>query len=71
MNEWVSVEDRLPERNLDNALILISFKGKYLYYVAYFEDGKWYVPNMYGRDCLKDVTHWMPLPEPPKEEPHA
>lgn len=30
-------------------------------------DGKdWFVPNGFWEMCGKDVTHWMPLPEPPE-----
>lgn len=30
------------------------------------EDGSWFGPrNLYPTD---KITHWMPLPEPPKEE---
>ena len=52
---WISVEDKLPEEN-DRVLV--------------------YVPDMKGSDCEiqiskgwalhKFVSHWMPLPEPPK-----
>lgn len=28
-------------------------------------DGKWNLKGIYG---AKEVTHWMPLPEPPKED---
>jgi hypothetical protein len=30
----------------------------------YTKDGEWYMDNM---PWAKKVTHWMPLPEPPKE----
>lgn len=29
------------------------------------KDGEWNLLNM---PCVKKVTHWMPLPEPPKED---
>ena len=57
---WIPVTERLPEKS-----------GSYLVYV-YGEvtemdcwRGKW---HMLGDDYTKAVTHWMPLPEPPKEE---
>ena len=56
--EWISVEDSLPER-----------AGKYL--VATF-DGRVGIGNLIDYYCDGDlsfdnykVTHWMPLPEPP------
>jgi len=28
----------------------------------------WFYEPVYGgRTCVRDATHWMPLPEPPKE----
>lgn len=57
--EWVSVNDRLPDR-----------AGKYL--VATF-DGQVGIGNLLDYYCDGDlsfdnykVTHWMPLPKPPK-----
>ena len=62
--KWISVEDRLPEK-----------AGKYLVHAhhwvkgvpsiittALFYGGKWDKYNAYT------VDHWMPLPEPPKED---
>ena len=57
MNEWISVEDRLPENNKhylifnDNCVLFARYKDKA------WQDGIWFYRN---------VTHWMPLPEPPK-----
>ena len=63
MNEWISVKERLPEEGED--------------VLAYLGEGKIEVcrlmHNMFweASDVLYDldaVTHWMALPEPPKEE---
>ena len=60
---WISVKDRLPEEN-----------GVYLVFVArgYVEfytllDKTWFSSTF---NICDDgfVTHWKPLPEPPKEE---
>ena len=64
---WISVNDRLPEpfetvlvqMPLENPLPTVGWgfiKG----------DGEWYC-NHFNRD-KDEVTHWMPLPEPPEEE---
>lgn len=59
--EWISVKDRFP-----------SIAGKYLVVADWMGvvekgefDGKseWHIENH-----LFDVTHWMPLPQPPKDE---
>lgn len=67
VNGWISVKDRMPDDGKD-VLVLIPFQNTWIYYVSYVESGKWYVPTMYGRNNVPDITHWMPLPEPPKEE---
>ena len=81
-NEWVSVEERLPEYNPGT--------GAKSYWVAKKDNaGNWQMKIAqycdYGyamtmdaetevtwRDWdftkIANVTHWMPLPEPPKEE---
>ncbi|MBR5874526.1 MAG: DUF551 domain-containing protein [Oscillospiraceae bacterium] len=64
MAEWISVKDRLPEDDAD-----------YLVWVAdactveramYYGDGEWLTEDL--ENLTRLVTHWMPLPEPPKEE---
>ena len=57
-NKWISAEDRLPERNgryLTHCLI----EGQSLVCVLYY--------CKVGGFNEITVTHWMPLPEPPKE----
>lgn len=58
VNGWIAVKDRLPDEIgkvlvIDNGKVDInSWAGKY--------EG-WYYAN-------KNITHWMPLPELPKEK---
>ncbi|ONN71694.1 DUF551 domain-containing protein [Pseudomonas oryzihabitans] len=71
MSEWISARDRLPE--IDeigmSACVLIYMPGcgeMSIKVGSYQEDtnGKtWVDENGYSEP---DVTHWMPLPEPPK-----
>lgn len=67
-NEWVSVEERLPEVYLDEEDIGIPFLvcGPYTKYPfrAFFTGTFWL-------DCFEpvEVTHWMPLPAPPDRRP--
>lgn len=56
--DWISVEDRLPEPGVD---VLAAYRDRHI--------------NMgtAGDDWLEEdiedgyITHWMPLPEPPRE----
>ena len=56
---WIPVKERLPEQN-----------GKYLAFALEegntmdFYDGHW---MLCGTDYRRHVTHWMPLPELPKD----
>lgn len=61
--EWICVKDRLPEKNnivlvcMDNGqykVVLTSYLSRYGEWISYDKNQK--------------VTHWMPFPEPPKEE---
>ena len=63
---WIPVAERLPEGHGKYLCILKSgaFRGRYYQMIMYhdqhgFRDGRVY---------YDDVTHWMPLPEPPKAE---
>ena len=67
-NEWVSVEERLPE---DKQIVLFHQKNGFIYCAEYFAGNKllspaWFIDN----DCWEagEVTHWMPLPKSPKED---
>ena len=68
---WISVKDRLPETR--HAVLAYTPHYKNIWAVSMHEDGNWYIWSPYGRVCLDPdwygpITHWMPLPEPPKEE---
>ena len=54
---WISVKDRLPEDGQD---VLVWDDGGFAY-IDVRLCGTWKYGGNYG------VTHWMPLPEPPKE----
>lgn len=76
--EWISVEDRLPElektslntkHRPKSARVLCSCtqrSGKVLVKEGYYElwnnSPCWRIPG-----SIDSVTHWMPLPEPPKK----
>ena len=63
--KWISVEERLPKAR---QRVLLSFwsyiKKQPRISIGWYNGKQWnsLVATEY------DVTHWMPLPEPPKEE---
>lgn len=60
--EWISVNDRLPERN---EYVLVSTPYcKYICDVALFNGVAWY--SCEKSDYMFNIVYWMPLPEPPK-----
>jgi hypothetical protein len=66
VQKWIPVTERLPDK-----------EGRYLCVVRIGKSGAVYVRVMNGdgfgfslnRIYDDDVTHWMPLPKPPKEGP--
>ena len=62
VQEWISVKDRLPEKEQDVLVADNGFIAVWTFYGDYWEDshGWW--------QEFDEVTHWMPLPEPPKGE---
>lgn len=59
VQEWVSVDDRLPN---PFESVLVFRDGKIS--IDYNEENGWFAYDLNG----KRVTHWMPLPQPPKGE---
>ena len=58
--EWISVEERLPDEN--GRFLTVDKKGDMM--VCYWEKHF----GWFAMVCNKNaITHWMPLPEPPKE----
>ena len=64
VQEWISVTERLPESGKEGVLIALRW-GEVD--IGWCEDGRWSSEfvNEYEEG---EVTHWMPLPEPPKGE---
>jgi len=60
-NEWVKVEDRLPE-NRTNVLV-VSNSGNV--HMAEFKHGLFIHED--GVSSVYNPTHWRTLPQPPKE----
>ena len=67
VQEWISVKDRLPENN-QWALCFMKDKsfGTFRVFQWNYVDWRWNDGNEWFDE--KDVTHWMPIPRPPKGE---
>lgn len=67
MSEWISVEERLPEQSVE-VLVYDFVDSMDVMFLEVDDDGYrfWADDNGYEYS-IHDVTHWMPLPEPPKE----
>jgi len=62
MSDWISVKDRLPTLNSD----YLVFANNSIHIMIW--DKHWHsFLDLDGPLNHEDVTHWMPLPEPPKQ----
>ena len=68
--EWISVKDRLPKEGEENTVLVcyIGFISETLCVATGFIDdtGLWRWGESGNRVKVR-ITHWMPLPEPPKK----
>lgn len=65
--EWISVKDRLPEPGRYVACIAKRNPfSRFMPMVARIEKNGW--ANPITEQYISEVTHWMPLPEPPKAD---
>ena len=65
--QWISVNDRLPEAG--GYVVCIAKRNpfsRFMPMVARIEKNGW--ANPITEQYISKVTHWMPLPEPPKED---
>lgn len=61
--EWISVEDRLPE---DGQYVHVYLSYGKQATCVFFADRNSFVDSLRFQHSNGGVTHWMPLPEPPK-----
>ncbi|EMJ3909546.1 DUF551 domain-containing protein [Escherichia coli] len=64
---WISCSDRMPD---DGQHVIILCDGAFVLYAQY-RDGEFFDVVRDGDEFFetqsRNVTHWMPLPEPPQE----
>lgn len=66
VQEWISVKDRLPEEKVN---CIVHYKHAYCDNDNYWAIGFcFYDGEKFRIDLSYKVTHWMPLPQPPKGE---
>ena len=83
VQEWISVKDRLPEKDGYYIAFVEGYWARCTRLLGFAKDGRkvdefdfdegaknvWYrYDSEYGYVTVEDVTHWMPLPQPPKGE---
>ena len=65
-NEWISVEDRLPEQG-DRVLIMLDDETDEIgYQTAIYDDDFYFADIEDGMYDRENVTHWKPI-EPPMD----
>ena len=64
-DRWISVEEP-PEEETDVFVRCVSGEYKQLSWIdtCFYADGRFWFEDPDDEEC---VTHWRPLPEPPKE----
>ena len=81
VQEWIPVTERLPERDKEVLLIVHGWEDR-LYYTGCLHrqeaERSWLTDieskasdwKIWGFSYLREpsVTHWMPMPQPPKED---
>ena len=83
VNEWISVKDRLPDKDGAYLVFEKGSYGNQIRTLRFAKDGRkvdkydfhrgwknvWYrYDSEWGHITIDSVTHWMPLPQPPKGE---
>ena len=70
VQEWISVKDRLPEYSNDGFADAVLVTDGFVQHMAYFVGGEWRFAESgeIKEPMWYRITHWMPLPNPPKGE---
>ena len=79
VQEWISVDDRLPDKNgrylaVKKRIAPDELGGNRtdIVIIRFFVDDGFrmptHIPDWINEEINEEVTHWMPLPQPPKGE---
>lgn len=71
-DRWISCKEKMPEDNTSVLFVYVSENGVKSVHYGYHQTLKglgssWAKPSGGWQYCDDDVTHWQPLPEPPKD----
>lgn len=61
--DWIKVEDKMPEVDTD-VLVYDDFNGIIM---AYYDKEEGWMSPEYGLLNQEDVTHWMPIVSPSED----
>jgi hypothetical protein len=59
--KWISVKERLPDESVDSKIRVLVVLDNGMIDTDRIKNGEWV-------RWMRHVTHWQPLPQPPKEE---
>lgn len=73
INQWISCKDKMPEDNTSVLFVYVSENGVKSVHYGYHTTIRgiysgWSKTSGGWEYSDEDVTHWQPLPEPPKED---
>lgn len=66
-NEWISVEERLPEGHMQ--VLMWSARWKIAEAGSYYNKHFWVYTEIGDGYIADNITHWMPLPKSPDRRP--
>lgn len=70
--KWISVKEKLPNASGIFIAAIHCSKGDWIDIETFDHEEQewWHEFDTHKADATEFITHWMPLPEPPKEETH-
>lgn len=69
---WIKCNEKLPDAKYGESNNVLAVCGAGVIHMLYFDGACWHYPNgnLYRVEpenrTEQRITHWMPLPEPPK-----
>ena len=66
-DKWISVKNKLPNAEYGESKDVLTINSMGVMRVMNFDGGNWCYPTMEPYASAFKITHWMPLPERPKE----